>query len=53
MKECVYLGSRVAKDGGNKEDFNNKLTRPNQAFAILQNMWKPKKAEHENENQDN
>lgn len=42
VKEYVYLGSRVTEDGdgANTEDIDNKLTRENQAVAILQNLWK-------------
>lgn len=43
VKIFVYLGSRVAEDGGKEKDIDNRLTRANQAFATLYNIWKSKK----------
>ena len=36
-------GSRVVENGDSTEDINSRLTRANQAFAMLQNIWKSKK----------
>lgn len=43
VSELAYLGSRVVKDEDNTEDINNKLTKANQASALLQAIWKSKK----------
>lgn len=39
----VYLDNKVAEGEDNKEDINNRRTIANQAFAILNNIYKKKK----------
>ena len=43
VNEFVYLDSRVVENGDITEDINSRLTRANQAFAMLQTIWKSKK----------
>ena len=39
IEEFVYLGTTVAKEGGDTEDINKRLSKARRAFFNLKNIW--------------
>ena len=42
VNEFTYLGSKIATDGDSEREVNSRITKANQSFAKLKNIWKSK-----------
>ena len=46
FNDFIYLGSKMQADGDSKPDVKRRISKGNQAFSMLKNIWKSKQFSH-------